>query len=98
MNLNKLNKDNQNKIATKGQLKFIIATDLLIFATIGVIIYEIYKKKTHFASYIMLGLVFICMGINQYIYYKNNGGKKYLFMMSIYGLIGIGLIIFRLFI
>ena len=89
--------NNQDKIATKGQLKFLIATNLLIFATIGVIIYEIYKKKDHFASYIMLGIVFICMGINQYIYYKNNGGKRYLIMISIYGLIGIGLIIFRIF-
>lgn len=92
-----MKKNNQDKIATKGQLKFLIGMNLLIFATIGVIVYEIYKKLDHFASYIMLGLVFICMGINQYIYYKNNGGKKYLVMMSIYGLIGIGLIIFRIF-
>ena len=89
-------KEYKQKIATKGQLKLIIFTDLLIFLAIGVIIYETYKKVNHFVSYLLLGTVFILMGVNQYIYYKNNGGIGYIAMTAIYSIIGITMIGFRL--
>ncbi|MFM1602275.1 hypothetical protein ABGF26_03965 [Helcococcus ovis] len=90
-------KEYKQKIATKGQLKLIIFTDLLIFIAIGVIIYESYKKINHFTSYILLGSVFVLMGVNQYIYYKNNGGIRYVILTSLYSLIGLAMILFRLF-
>ncbi|MFM1515505.1 hypothetical protein ABGF49_05985 [Helcococcus ovis] len=90
-------KEYKQKIATKGQLKLIIFTDLLIFIAIGVIIYESYKKINHFTSYLLLGSVFILMGVNQYIYYKNNGGIRYVILTSLYSLIGLAMILFRLF-
>lgn len=90
--------ENKDKIATKGQLKFLIASNIFNFLTIAVIVYEIYKKIPHFLSYIMIGMVFILMGVNQLIYYKNNNkAKKYMLMASLYGLIGLAVIIYRLF-
>lgn len=78
-----------NTYVTKGQLKFIIATDIFIFATIAMILFEM-KKDSIRISYLMLGLIFIAMGYNQYIYYKNNDkNKKFLTMMIIYGFIGL---------
>lgn len=89
-------KEYKQKIATKGQLKLIIFTDILIFIAIGVIMYETYKKVNHYTSYLLLGTVFILMGINQYIYHKNNGGIKYLILLALYTIIGISMISFRL--
>ena len=78
-----------NTYVTKGQLKFIIATDIFIFATIAMILFEM-KKDSIRISYLMLGLIFIAMGYNQYIYYKNNDkNNKFLTMMIIYGFIGL---------
>lgn len=83
-----------NTYVTKGQLKFIIATDIFIFATIAMIIFEMRKENIRF-SYLMLGLIFILMGYNQYIYYKNNDkNKRFLAMMSIYGVIGLIVLVF----
>lgn len=81
MNKMKLNKTT----VSKGQLKFIIATDIFIFATIAMIIFEMQREVFKF-SYLMLGIIFLLMSINQYIYYKNNNkGKRFLIMMIIYG-------------
>lgn len=84
------------KKTSKGQLAFIIFTNILIFATLGVIIYEMKNKDMYTYSYLLLGLVFTCMGINQYIYYRNNKIKKFLIMTFVYGIIGIVVSIFAL--
>lgn len=93
------NRENKpTKIATKGQFRFLVASNVFIILTIAVIIYELYNKIEHFASYIMLGVFFILMSINQYIYYKNNKGLNYIIMGVIYTIIGLALIIYTLFI
>ncbi|WP_159459208.1 hypothetical protein [Helcococcus massiliensis] len=86
----------KNKIVTKGQLKFMIFTNLFIFATIGLIIYELKKIGGIKYSYIMLGLIFALMAVNQVIYYKNNKAKSYAFMAGFFGLISLLIIIFSI--
>lgn len=82
-----------NTYITKSQLKFIIATDIFIFFTIAMIIFEMKKNQFKF-SYVMLGFIFILMSINQYIYYKNNKTKRFLIMTCIYSIIGLFVVIF----
>lgn len=86
-----------NKIVTKGQLKLLIFTNVVIFATIAVIIYEMSKKVQHFTSYIMLGFVFFLMAANQYMYYKNNNTKKNLISCIFFVILGFTLIVYKLF-
>lgn len=85
-----------NKIVTKAQLKFMIFTNLFIFATIGLIIYELKKLGEIKYSYIMLGLIFALMAANQVIYYKNNKTKTYAFMAGFFGIISIMILIFSI--
>lgn len=80
----------------KNQLIYIILVDIFIFITLGVVIYELKKLGKINISYIMLGIIFILMGINQYIYYKNNKTKKYLIMTIIYSIIGAVILIYSI--
>ena len=73
-----------------------IFTNLFIFATIGLIIYELKKLGEIKYSYIMLGLIFALMAVNQAIYYKNNKTKSYAFMSGFFGVISILIIIFSI--
>ena len=73
-----------------------IFTNLFIFATIGLIIYELNKLGEIKYSYIMLGLIFALMAVNQAIYYKNNKTKSYAFMAGFFGVISILIIIFSI--
>lgn len=73
-----------------------IFTNLFIFATIGLIIYELKKLGEIKYSYIMLGLIFALMAVNQAIYYKNNKTKSYAFMAGFFGVISILIIIFSI--
>lgn len=78
---------------TKPQLAFIILTDILIFVMIAVILFELKMKKEHIISFFILSFVFKFMGVNQFIYYKNNKDKKYLIFALIYVVIGLIILI-----
>lgn len=90
----KNNFENKNKMVTKSQLIFIILINLFIFATIGMIVYENKSMPSIKYSYIMLGIVFVLMGINQLIYYKNNKTKVNLVQAIIYMIIGLAIFVF----
>ena len=85
-------------VVTKGQLKFIIATDIFIFITIGIILYEKFKVGQIKYAFFALGLIFMLMASNQHIYIKNNPKvKKYKIMRLIYSIFGLLIILMAIF-
>lgn len=82
---------------TKNQFKLTIITSVLTFVTLGIIIFENAKKVKHTYSYLMLGIVFMLMGINQMIYYRNNKMARFLFFSFVYFIAGIAIIGFFIF-
>lgn len=90
------NQTNDSKSQLKKQIKFIRMTNIVIFIMMGVIIYESYKKIPHFYSYLLLGIVFIMMAFNQFIYYKRLNKKKNIIFLVLYLLLGIMVISYRL--
>lgn len=87
-----------NTVVTKGQLKFIIATDIFIFITIGLILYERSKIGEIKYAFFALGLIFLMMATNQHIYYKNNPKvKRYNIMRLVYAVLGILILLLAVF-
>lgn len=87
-----------NTVVTKGQLKFIIATDIFIFITIGLILYERSKIGEIKYAFFALGLIFLMMATNQHIYYKNNPEvKRYNIMRLVYAVLGILILLLAVF-
>ena len=85
-------------VVTKGQLKFIIATDIFIFMTIGLILYERSKMGEIKYAFFALGLIFLMMAANQHIYFTNNPEvKRYKIMRLIYAVFGIMILLVALF-
>lgn len=96
MNMDKFNKNDSNKVITRGQLKLTIITSILNFITIIVIFYENKNKMQNKLSYLLFCGTFLLMGINQYIYYKNMQKKKYLFYSIVYFVVFIFLAIYSI--
>ena len=90
------NQKNDSRDQLKKQIKFIRLTNIIIFITLGVIVYELYNKLPHFYSFLLLGVVFIMMGFNQFIHYKRLNKKKNIILFVLYLLLGIMLIVYRL--
>lgn len=87
-----------NTVVTKGQLKFIIATDIFIFITIGLILYERSKIGEIKYAFFALGLIFLMMSTNQHIYYKNNPElKRYKTMRLVYFAFGVLILLLAIF-
>lgn len=87
-----------NTVDTKDQLKFIIATDIFIFLTIGLILYERKKFGEIKYAFFALGLIFLMLAVNQHIYLKNNPQVKiYKIMRLVYALFGILILLLAIF-
>ena len=87
-----------NTVVTKGQLKFIIGTDIFIFLTIGLIIYERSKIGEIKYAFFALGIIFLMMATNQHIYFKNNPKvNRYNIMRLVYAAFGILILLMAVF-
>lgn len=88
----------KDTVVTKGQLKFIIATDIFIFLTIGMIVYEMKKYGKYNISFFMISIIFLLMAFNQHIYVKNNPGVfRYKLTRIIYVAFGIIILLLAIF-